>query len=154
MIVTLECEPVRKGFLRFCLAIGLGRIELHASFFSNALDDVTGAVEATLRGHPGPRAVLADPPIEYRWLFDPEPERRVRVRVLEFPDYPSGQRDEEGRTLIDATCGMVALGEAVTSCLSKLEGTYGAEGFEDLTKMDLPVHRRKAIEGLLASAST
>ena len=152
MNVELECEPVRTGHVRLRLVMGMATIEHFATWFSEALDEVAGAVEALLRGHPSPRAILVDAPTEYRWLFDSEPGGRVRVRVLEFPDYPSGRRDEEARTLLDATCGTGALATAVVACVAKLQNAYGVQRFEDLAKMQLPVHRREAIESLLANA--
>ena len=152
MKVTLECEPVRTAHVRVRLVMGIATVEHNATFFSEALDDIAGAVEALLRGHPGPRAVLVDAPIEYRWLFQSEPGGRIRLQVLEFPDYPSGKRDEDGRTLLDATCPLATFAAAVVECLTALQDRYGVKKFEDLAKMQLPVQRREAISSFLAKA--
>ena len=58
-------------------------------------------------------AYFQEEPGEFRWCITRLASNRVRVRVIEFDDWGTGQPDEAGKQLFDQPCGVVSLAKAI-----------------------------------------
>ena len=117
------------------------------------LDDLVSAVSATLRGHPHATASFTDEPGEYRWIFEPLPEGKVCVRILEFREMWGGRPDEEGEVVLQAQCRLRTLAGALLSELQRIERTYGHAGYrEKWVEHDFPAGRLDELRQLLADS--
>ena len=95
MGVQLSYELVGAGWAKCTIRVDDATATVTASYLSDALDDLASAVSATLRGHPHATASFTEEPGEYRWVFEPLPEGKVVVRILEFREMWGGRPDEE-----------------------------------------------------------
>ena len=149
--IDFHYELTGAGWSECRLAIGDVHCEVTASYLSDALGELASAIEDVLRW-PGvdARAVFVEEPGEYRWRFVAAGADRVRVRIIEFPDWGM-KADESGKAIFDAECGRRALGEAVAAELRRLFDVHGARGYrEKWVEYDVPSSRLAAIEQLLA----
>jgi len=148
--VDFHYELTGTGWSECRVSIGDVRCEVTASYLSDALGELASAVEDVLRW-PGvdARAVFVEEPGEYRWRFVAAGEERVRVRIIEYPDW-GGREDEAGKTIFDAECGRRALGQAVAAELRRLLGVHGLHGYRaKWVNNDFPSARLASIDKLL-----
>jgi hypothetical protein len=144
-------ELTGTGWSECRLSIGDARCEVTASYLSDALGELASAVEDVLRW-PGvdARAVFVEEPGEYRWRFLQAGPERVRVKIIEFPDW-NKMDDAAGKVIFDAECDRRSLGEAVAKELRRLLAAHGTRGYrEKWVNSEFPSQRLEAIEALLA----
>jgi hypothetical protein len=149
--VEFHYELTGSGWSECRISIGGARCEVTASYLSDALGELAFAVEDVLRW-PGvdARAVFVEEPGEYRWRFIQAGEERVRVKIIEFPDW--GEKDDErGKLIFDAECDRRSLGESVARELRRLLAVHGVHGYRrKWVENDFPMQRLLAIEALLS----
>ena len=150
MGVQLSYELVGAGWAKCTIRVDDATATVTASYLSDALDDLASAVSATLRGHPHATASFTEEPGEYRWIFEPLPEGKVVVRILEFREMWGGRPDEEGEVIFQAQCRLRTLAGALLSELQKLERTYGLVGYrQKWVEHDFPIGRLDELRELL-----
>ena len=136
MGVQLSYDLVGAGWAKCTIRVDDATATVTASYLSDALDDLASAVSATLRGHPHATASFTEEPGEYRWIFEPLPEGKVVVRILEFRELWGGVQTRKERSFLTHSVGAGAL----LSELQKLERTYGLAGYrEKWVEHDFPV---------------
>jgi len=151
--VGFHYELTGSGWSECRISIGGARCEVTASYLSDALGELASAVEDVLRW-PGvdARAVLVEEPGEYRWRFIQAGNERVRVKIIEFPDW-GGKDDGSGKPIFDAECDRRSLGESVARQLRRLLDVHGVRGYRrKWVNNDFPMQRFLAIEALLSVA--
>lgn len=147
--VEFHYELAGKGWSECRLRIGESSCAVTASYLSDALGDLAAAIEDILRGYTNAQAAFAEEPGEYRWRLLSVGRDRVRVRLIEHPEW-GGRNDESGKVIFDAECGRRALGFAVVAELRRLLGAHGAKGYrEKWVNHEFPTERLRAIEALL-----
>jgi hypothetical protein len=149
--VEFRYELTGTGWSECHLSIGEARCEVTASYLSDALGELASAVEDVLRW-PGvdARAVFMEEPGQYRWRFLGAGPRRVRVKIIEFPDWKD-MDDSAGKVIFDAECDRWLLGESVAKELRRLLTVHGLRRYrEQWVNSDFPIHRLEAIEALLS----
>jgi len=88
--------------------------------------------------------------LENTWIFEPLPEGKVVVRILEFREMWGGRPDEEGEVIFHAQCRLRTLAGALLSELQKLERTYGLVGYrQKWVEHDFPIGRLDELRELL-----
>jgi hypothetical protein len=150
-VVDFHYELTGTGWSECRLAIGDVRCEVTASYLSDALGDLALAIEDVLRS-PGVDAyvVFVEEPGEFRWRLVAAGEERVRVEIVEFPEW-GGRGDEAGKTIFDAECDRRSLGRAVAVELRRLLDAHGEHGYrKKWVNDDFPTERLSAIEKRLA----
>lgn len=115
MGVQLSYDLVGAGWAKCTISVDDATATVTASYLSNALDDLASAISATLRGHPHATASFTEEPGEYRWIFEPLPEGKVTVRILEFKEMWGVQTRKE-RSFFTHSVGYALL--PVRSCRS------------------------------------
>lgn len=154
MSMELSYELTGPGWATCTLRVGEQVATVTASYLSDALADLASATAAALRGHPRPSASFAEEPGEYRWLLEPRPGGRGRIRILEFPWLWSGRSDEEGAVLLDGECRLRTFAGAVVSELQRLARIHGPEGYRDQRiEHDFPAERLAELQELLEGPS-
>lgn len=151
--VALHYELTGTGWSECRVEIGDVGCSVTASYLSDALGELASAVEDVLRW-PGvdARAVFAEEPGEYRWRFVAAGRDRVRVKIIEFPDWGI-TNDDAGKVVFDAECSRRALGQAVAAELRRILEAHGERGYrKKWVEFDFPTARLSAIEALLAAA--
>ena len=155
MGVQLSYDLVGTGWARCTICVDDASATVTASYLSDALDDLASAISATLRGHPHATAAFTEEPGEYRWVFNPLPEGKVSVRILEFKEMWGGRPDEEGELIFHAKCRLRTLAGALVSELQRLERTYGFAGYrEKWVEHDFPTQRLAELQNLLDNGSS
>ena len=150
MSVQFSYELTGSGWSECTLRIDGHVASVTASYLSDALADLASATAAALRGHPRAVASFAEEPGEYRWILEPRPAGRVRIRVLEFPEFWGHEPDEKGSVLLDAECRLRTFAGAVVSELQRLLAQFGREGYKDRwIEHDFPFDQMVAIQELL-----
>lgn len=153
MGVTISYELTGAGWADCTLHIDDKFVRVSASYLSHALEDLASAVAAALRGHPCAKASCAEEPGEYRWIFEPRADGRVRVRILEFQELWGDRPDSEGKELLSAECRLRTLAGALLSELQRIDRDLGRKGYrEKWIDADFPVERMEELESLLAVA--
>jgi hypothetical protein len=150
MGVQISYELVGTGWAKCTIRVEGACATVTASYLSDALDDLASAVCATLRGHPHATATFTEEPGEYRWVFEPQPEGNVSIRILEFPEMWSGRPDEDGEVIFHARCRLRTLAGALLSELQRLERTYGLIGYQEKwVQFEFPLARLAELRELL-----
>jgi hypothetical protein len=139
--VAFHYELTGRGWSECRLAIGDLSCEVTASYLSDALGDLASAVENCLRGHTVARVSFVEEPGEYRWVFSAATIGRLRVRIVEFPEW-SKRSDAAGKIIFDAECDRRELGQAVAEDMRRLLDARGAAGYRELwAHGDFPMER-------------
>ena len=149
--VSFRYELTGTGWSECVFSVGEARCELTASYLSDALGNLASAVEDVLRSPDvSARAVFMEEPGEYRWRFLPAGPARVRITILEFPDW-NVMDETAGKVIFDAECDRRALGESLAKELRRLLTAHGARGYrEKWVENGFPIERLTAIEALLS----
>lgn len=131
MGVSFSYALVGTGWSECRVAVGEQQAIVSASYLSDALGDVVGAVVRLVEGQPEAGASFDEEPGEYRWRFSRVGADRLRVRILEFPELWGHRPDEEGKTLFEAECRLRTFAGAVLSELQRLLAEYGVAGYRE-----------------------
>ena len=149
MGVEINYRLTGPGWAECTLRVDGAQVTVTASYLSDSLDDLASAIAASLRGHPHSTASFKEEPGEFRWIFEPLPEGRVRVRIFQFDDL-CGQPDEEGKQIFQAECRLRTLAGAMVSVLQGLEEKYGVDGYRaKWINHDFPMRRLIELQELL-----
>ena len=97
-------ELTGHGWASCRLEVGGRRVELIASYLSDALDDLCAAVAAVLRGERLAGASWDGEPVEFRGRLERVGTDRLHVGVLQLGDVMHHRPDDEAEALLDAEC--------------------------------------------------
>ncbi|MFD4999673.1 hypothetical protein [Streptomyces buecherae] len=102
------------------------KVELTASYISNAPEDFLTAVARLVAGEAATRAQFEAEPTVYRWIFYREGED-TWIRVLELRD--GRDHDNKGNEIWLSQLGLDQLARAVIRCFDEVAKTYGESGY-------------------------
>lgn len=126
-----------RGWAACDVSFGDRRVALTASYLSDALGQLAGAMVMLCLGAPSARVSFCEEPGEYRWGFDwhRSPEGHVtslRVRVWEFEQLWGYRPDDQGTTLFDEVVDARAVYHAVLAVLDRILAQHGEQGYLEL----------------------
>lgn len=151
MGISLRYDLVGAGWSRCVIQVDDQKVEVTASYLSDALDGLAMLAVAILQGHPSPRCSFAEEPGEYRWIADRISADRIRLRILEFAALWGNEPDERGKVLLDAECRIRTFAGAVLSELQRLKREVGpAEYARQWVNYAFPSERIDQLRTLLA----
>src|SRR6185437_14618089 len=133
------------GWVDCTIEIGEATATATASYLSDALDELAGAVVALLRGNEQSTATFVDEPGEYRWEFARERSDGVRIRIRFLGAGSVNYPIFEAETLLGTFAG------ALLSELERLLREYGTAGYKERwVRHDFPERRIDELKTLLA----
>jgi hypothetical protein len=122
-----------------------------ASYLTDALGDLLGAVWSLLEGATEARLSWCEEPAEHRWIFVREADS-VPLRVLGFPDVEAAEPNARGATVFETRQGMTALAAAIAAGASVVLARHGEAGYEvEWAQAPFPTDRRALIRKRLAA---
>ncbi|MCU0650588.1 MAG: hypothetical protein MUF00_21555 [Gemmatimonadaceae bacterium] len=150
MTVRLTYDLPGAGWADCTIVIDGQALRLSASYLSDALDDLTGAVIAVLRGEECASAVFSEEPGEYRWELWRVGVDRLRLRIFwSLPRWGDGPHDP-AEPIFDATCRLRTFGGQLLSELQRLLREHGEDGYRAKWVLyDFPMHRFTTLASLL-----
>ncbi|MFB9605510.1 hypothetical protein ACFFTQ_21295 [Streptomyces roseofulvus] len=98
------------------------RVELTASYISNAPEEFLTAVARLIAGEAETRAQFEAEPTAYRWIFYREGED-TWIRVLALRD--GSDHDNKGTEIWSSQLGIHQLARAVIRCFDEVAQSYG-----------------------------
>src|SRR5947209_5817918 len=127
--VSVSYNLTGTGWAECTVAIDKQQATITASYLSDALADLLGAVIRVVEGEAEATASFAEEPGEYRWrLIRIEPDRLL-VRILEFPQLWGHRPDEEGKLVLHAECRLRAFAGAILSASQRVLEEFGIAGY-------------------------
>ena len=116
------------GWARARLAHGSEEIELPASYLSDALGEVLGAVAEIQEGEQSAAASWELEPGEYRWLFS-RTNGEINLQVLAFRDAYPRLPDADGSVVFAATCPVGEMARAFAEGARTVLNLEGEDGY-------------------------
>jgi hypothetical protein len=148
--VRVSYRLIGSGWSECNIVIDEYEATITASYLSDALRDLLGAVSRIVEGVSEATASFAEEPGEYRCRFFRQGPDRLHVRILEFPNLWSNRPDEEGSVVLDAECRLRTFAGAVFSASQKLLEESGMEGYRDMWgRHDFPIEQQEKLRNLL-----
>jgi hypothetical protein len=112
MSVSFHCG-LREGWLECELMVNGISVRHSVAGWHDGLCELIRAASAMFGRSEQATAYFQEEPGEFRWRITRMASNRVRVRVIEFDDWGTGQPDEAGKLLFDQPCGVMSLAKAI-----------------------------------------
>src|SRR5262245_13892719 len=140
--VSVSYTLIGTGWAECTVIIGKLQATITASYLSDALADLLGAVIRVVEGEAEATASFAEEPGEYRWrLIRIEPDRLL-VRILEFPRLWGNRPDEEGKLVLHAECRLRTFARAILSTSQRVLEEYGIAGYREKWGLAFPQEKQ------------
>jgi hypothetical protein len=153
--VTFAYHLVGSGWAECTIAIDDRHATMTASYLSDALGDLLGAVIRMVEGQPEATASFAEEPGEYRWRFFRKEPDRLLIRILDFPQLWGDRPDEEGKVLFEAECRLRPFAGAVLSESQGLLDKHGREGYLGMWHQhEFPLEAQEELQQVLRHGTT
>jgi hypothetical protein len=146
-MIRFEYRLTGHGWSEATIADRDTKVELTASYLSDALGNLARAVVRLMRGMEQARVSWDEEPGEYRWLMV-RTDERVSIRILWFDSQFPERPDQEGRTVFETSCRLVDLAGQVTSQLLVLLETLGEAEYIRQWGMEFPRNEYEALVSL------
>ena len=138
MGLSLSYVLTGKGWAECRIETDGTRLVMHASFLSDAFDDLVRATLIMLvKGSVG-TAVFNDEPGTYRWRLMPAGER-LHITVFAYDEPFVRENHPTGRLAFDADCRMRTFAGAVLAAGQRLLETHGQDGYAEQWGHPFPV---------------
>lgn len=143
--MKLRYDLTGTGWADCTVEIGEATATVTASYLSDALDDLAGAVVALLRGDQQSAATFAEEPGEYRWEFARQGPDSVIIRIRFLG------AGSENQLILEAEVRLRTFAGALLSELQRLLREYGVAGYKERWVLhDFPERRVDQLKALLA----
>jgi hypothetical protein len=153
MAVRLFYDLQEAGWADCTVEIDEHRVTVSASYLSNALDDLSAAVMALLRGASSATAAFAEEPGESRWQFDRESQDQVRLRIFWSLHRWEDRPHDPSVPIFEATCRLRTFAGQLLAELQRLLREFGEDGYKARwIKHEFPKNRLTELQELLANA--
>jgi hypothetical protein len=147
--VTFTYRLTGFGWSESTLVIGEHRAMLTASYLSDALGELLGAVVRIVEGEPEATASFTEEPGEFRWRMFRVGSDRLLVRILDFAGIWGNRLDEEGKPILEGECRLRTFAGAVLSASQRLLEEHGCEGYREKWRHEFPLSRQEKLQHLL-----
>ena len=132
------------------LTVGQTVRDVSASYLSDALGDLLGALVQLTEADGEARVSWEEEPGEFRWILTRTGDD-LAIRLLWFDDLYPPQPDEQGLVGIDDTCAFTAFVQAVAGAARAVLGEHGEDGYlERWVEHPFPTAHLHALEQWLA----
>lgn len=150
MSVHVSYRLTGSGWSECNIVIDEHQATITASYLSDALGELLGAVSRVVEGVSEATASFAEEPGEYRCRFFRQGSDHLHLLILEFPQLWGNRPDEESRVLLDTECRLRTFAGAVLSASQKLLEEIGVEGYCEMWgRHDFPVEQQEKLRKLL-----
>lgn len=129
--MQISYKLVGSGWSECIIETAEIRVELSASYLSDALGNLVLSAAAIGSGFHAAEFGFDEEPGEYRWSVQLVENNLVRLRVLEFQELWGCRPTEEGKLLVDISCTPLAYAQAVEACASAVLKEYGLKGYAE-----------------------
>jgi hypothetical protein len=136
--VTLCFRSLDCGSLVAAIAANERKVELIASYLSDALGDLVDAVIGLLCGADRARFEWTDEPGTYRWVIGRD-DGRLDLRILRFDESFSRKLDDAGQVLFHAKCDVLRLATQVKGQMQQLLNQFGTAGYQQRWRHEFPM---------------
>jgi hypothetical protein len=127
------------------------RIELSASYLSDALGNLVRAALAAASGFRTVEFGFDEEPGEYRWVLEATENNILRFRLLEFQELWGYKPNAEGRLMLDASTTPLAFAKAVHACATEALREHGEKGYaEKWAEHPFPTRELELLEEAIA----
>ncbi len=151
MKFSINYKLTGAGWSECTVTAGDKTAHVTASYLSDALESLAGAVLAIGRGINLARASFDEEPGEYRWVFERVDDQDVRLRIFEFSELWSKKEDEDGILILDVQIPVLVLVRSMVSCLADVLQASGIEGYrEKWLQHDFPLQQYEELRSTLA----
>ena len=146
MAISIAYSLVGSGWSRCVVEDGEAKVELSASYLSDALANLILGATAALSGFRSCTFSFDEEPGEYRWVVQVAGPDGVRIDVLEFEEMWSERPDSDGKRLFSTHCTGLMFAKAVESAASTVLKEHGLEGYkEKWVEHSFPEHQLEAL---------
>jgi hypothetical protein len=153
MTVNLLYDLHEAGWADCTVEIGDHRITVSASYLSDALDDLSAAVVALLRGEPSAAATFTEEPGEFTWQFERQDQGQLRVRIFWSLPRWEEQPHDPSVPIFEATCRLETFAGQLLAQLQRLLHELGEDGYKARwIAHEFPRRRLTQLQNLLAGA--
>ncbi|TBN57242.1 hypothetical protein EYE40_07425 [Glaciihabitans arcticus] len=149
--MQFDFEIVGTGWARSSVSDGNSKVELTASYLSDALGDLLAAIRSLLEGGDAARCSWEEEPGEYRWIFTRE-GGEAQLVILVFPDNFPPMRDDEGVEIFRTSEPLTDLAASVGYAAQRVLDEYGeAEYLRRWVEAPFPTSHLRTIQEMVAS---
>jgi hypothetical protein len=128
---SLTYDLVGTGWSTCVVEAGDVKLELSASYLSDALGNLVLFAYAAASGFHSLSFGFDEEPGEYRWIAQAIDANLIKVRILEFQDLWGHKSNAEGRVLLDIDMPPLVLAEAVAKAADAVLEKYGLPGYAE-----------------------
>ncbi len=128
---SLTYDLVGTGWSTCVVETGDVKLELSASYLSDALGNLVLFACAAASGFHSLSFGFDEEPGEYRWVAQAIDENLIKVRILEFQDLWTHKSNVEGKVLLDIDMPPLVLAEAVAEAADAVLEKYGLSGYAE-----------------------
>jgi hypothetical protein len=128
--VSVTYKLTGRGWAECSVEIGDRSACLTASYLSDALGDLVGALVVLLQGAPESTVAFAEEPGEYQWRFRRLPQDRVSTQIVWHCEWPAARLADGDREVMQAECRLRTLAGAVLAASQQVIGQWRDEGYQ------------------------
>jgi len=138
---------IATGWSKCVLEINNQRIELHASYLSDALGDLSLAIYNIISGEDYAKAIFTKEPGEYRWVLQRINDRIINLKIIKYHDYCLNLPDEDGILVFEARINLLEFVNAFLEGVEKTIDKYGIKGYKEIWDLyDFPLETIEKIK--------
>jgi len=100
-MIEFKYKLIGTGWAECSLQTKNSAVIITASYLDDALDNLSRAIRAILKGANYSNAIFTEEPGEYRWVFNVLDENKLRIRIVEYDDLWLGLPDEDGKIIFE-----------------------------------------------------
>ena len=131
MSISILYEIVGTGWSRCTVEAEGVKVELSASYLSDALGNLVLSAIAAISGFHSCSFGFDEEPGEYRWVIQAIDVNTVKVEVLEFPELWSQKANVEGKVLFTFICAPLIFAKAVHAAALAVLNEHGISGYSE-----------------------
>lgn len=119
------------GWSECTIIAGESRVEVTASYLSDALSDLVLSGVAAISFFRCVEFGFLEEPGEFRWRLDLKPDWKVRLRISQFDGYGHLEPIESGVQRLDVVVELRTYAAAVHACATAVLAEHGLEGYAE-----------------------
>lgn len=128
------------------------KINISASYLSDALGGLLSAVVELINGKREARTQFDEEPGEYRWIFNQTKENLIDLKIIEFPELRGNKPNEDGKELLKTECTLKELATTLFNSADAILKKFGEDGYKkNWIEHDFPINQYKFISNWLYS---
>jgi len=135
--ISFSYKPEPRGWNSAAISDGEQELILDASWLSDALRDLTGAVASLLESADSVVFSWQSTPGSWRWILTKENEK-LRIQILHFERDFSKLEDSKGEPVFSAETDVMRFAIVVRGQLRQILNDVGLVTYKEMTTYDFP----------------